>query len=147
MFFLGSAYPLGKFGLNTSINPLLFGALRMGIVFLCLVPFCKIKVPPKKYFLPLIGFSIFSLIVPEAHLLNIALLHEHQGKGLGRNLLEHTAFQSKTLGAKILFLEVRVSNKKAIRLYESMGFVKDAIRANYYSGKLKEDALLMSLKL
>ena len=93
------------------------------------------------------GFSIFSLIVPEAHLLNIALLHEHQGKGLGRNLLEHTAFQSKTLGAKILFLEVRVSNKKAIRLYESMGFVKDAIRANYYSGKLKEDALLMSLKL
>ena len=59
MFFLGSAYPLGKFGLNTSINPLLFGALRMGIVFLCLVPFCKIKVPPKKYFLPLIGFSIF----------------------------------------------------------------------------------------
>ena len=59
MFFLGSAYPLGKFGLNTSINPILFGALRMGIVFLCLVPFCKIKVPPKKYFLPLIGFSIF----------------------------------------------------------------------------------------
>ena len=26
-----------------------------------------------------IGFSIFSLIVPEALLLNIALVHEHQG--------------------------------------------------------------------
>ena len=59
MFFLGSAYPLGKFGLNTSINPILFGALRMGIVFLCLIPFCKIKIPPKKYFFPLIGFSMF----------------------------------------------------------------------------------------
>ena len=59
MFFLGSAYPLGKFGLNTSINPILFGALRMGIVFLCLIPFCKIIIPPKKYWLPLIGFSIF----------------------------------------------------------------------------------------
>ena len=58
MFFLGSAYPLGKFGMNASVNPILFGALRMGIVFLCLVPFCKIKVPPKKYFLPLFGFSI-----------------------------------------------------------------------------------------
>jgi len=58
MFFLGSAYPLGKFGLNSSLNPILFGALRMGIVFLCLISFCKIKVPPKKYFLPLLGFSI-----------------------------------------------------------------------------------------
>ena len=58
MFFLGSAYPLGKFGLNASVNPILFGALRMGVVFLCLIPFCEIKVPPKKYFMPLIGFSI-----------------------------------------------------------------------------------------
>ena len=58
MFFLGSAYPIGKFGLNASLNPILFGALRMGIVFLCLIPFCKIKIPQKKYYLPLIGFSI-----------------------------------------------------------------------------------------
>ena len=58
MFFLGSAYPLGKFGLNASVNPILFGALRMGIVFLCLIPFCKIKIPQKKYYLPLLGFSI-----------------------------------------------------------------------------------------
>ena len=58
MFFLGSAYPLGKFGLNASVNPILFGALRMGIAFLCLMPFCKIKVPSRKYFLPLIGFSV-----------------------------------------------------------------------------------------
>ena len=58
MFFLGSAYPLGKFGLNASINPIMFGALRMVIVFLCLIPFCKIKIPQKKYYLPLLGFSI-----------------------------------------------------------------------------------------
>ena len=58
MFFLGSAYPLGKFGLNASMNPIFFGALRMGFVFLCLLPFCKISIPEKKYFLPLIGFSI-----------------------------------------------------------------------------------------
>ena len=58
MFFLGSAYPLGKFGLNASMNPLFFGALRMGFVFLCLLPFCKIIIPEKKYILPLIGFSV-----------------------------------------------------------------------------------------
>ena len=33
MFLLGSAYPLGKFGLNASMNPFFFGALRMGFVF------------------------------------------------------------------------------------------------------------------
>ncbi len=58
MFLLGSAYPLGKYGLNASMNPLLFGALRMGFVFVCLVPFCKISLPNKKYIFPLIGFSI-----------------------------------------------------------------------------------------
>ena len=58
MFFLGSAYPLGKFGLNASVNPIMFGALRMFAVFLCLIPFCKIKIPQKKYYLPLLGFSI-----------------------------------------------------------------------------------------
>ena len=49
---------MGKFGLIASSNPILFGALRMGILFLCLVPFCNLKIPPKEYFLPLFGFSI-----------------------------------------------------------------------------------------
>tara|TARA_A100001234_G_scaffold51570_1_gene43474 strand:+ start:88 stop:909 length:822 start_codon:yes stop_codon:yes gene_type:complete len=58
MFFLGSAYPLGKFGLNASTNPLLFGALRMGIVFLCLLPFSKLEIPSRKFIIPFIGFGI-----------------------------------------------------------------------------------------
>ena len=58
MFFLGSAYPTGKLGINASIPPILFGSLRMMIVFICLLPFLKFKMPNKKYFLPLIGFSI-----------------------------------------------------------------------------------------
>tara|TARA_B100001741_G_C16509454_1_gene578921 strand:- start:202 stop:1023 length:822 start_codon:yes stop_codon:yes gene_type:complete len=57
MFFLGSAYPTGKLGLNASIPPILFGSLRMIIVFFCLLPFLKFKIPNKKYFLPLVGFS------------------------------------------------------------------------------------------
>ena len=61
MFFLGSAYPLGKFGLNASVNPILFGALRMGIVFLCLIPFCKIKIPSKKYFDKIISKGVYIL--------------------------------------------------------------------------------------
>mgnify|MGYP001238474556 CR=1 FL=1 len=58
VFLLGSAYPTGKLGLNDSIPPILFGALRMAVVFICLVPFFKFDIPEKKYAIPLIGFSI-----------------------------------------------------------------------------------------
>ncbi len=58
VFLLGSAYPTGKLGLNDSIPPVLFGALRMAVVFICLVPFFKFYIPKKKFIIPLIGFSI-----------------------------------------------------------------------------------------
>ena len=58
MFLLGSAYPTGKLGLNNSIPPILFGAIRMVLVFIFLIPFCKIKIPNKKYLFSLIGFSL-----------------------------------------------------------------------------------------
>ena len=58
MFLLGSAYPTAKLGINASMPPILFGALRMVIVFICLLPFLKIKLPNKKYFLPLFGFAL-----------------------------------------------------------------------------------------
>jgi len=58
MFLLGSAYPTAKLGINASMPPILFGALRMIIVFICLLPFIKIQLPNKKYFLPLFGFAL-----------------------------------------------------------------------------------------
>ena len=94
-----------------------------------------------------VGFAIYSPIIPESHLLNIAIDPAHQGKGFGKNLLQHVILQNKTMGVKIISLEVRVSNKTAINLYENLGFSKDAIRPNYYSGSPKEDALLMSIKI
>ncbi len=57
MFLLGSAYPTAKLGLNASIPPILFGSIRMAIVFICLLPFIKFELPKKKYFLPLFGFA------------------------------------------------------------------------------------------
>ena len=94
-----------------------------------------------------VGFAIYSPIIPESHLLNIAIDPAHQGKGFGKNLLQHVILQNETMGVKIISLEVRVSNKTAINLYENLGFSKDAIRPNYYSGSPKEDALLMSIKI
>ena len=94
-----------------------------------------------------VGFAIYSPIVPESHLLNIAIIPSHQGRGLGRQLLQKIILQNQLLGVKSLTLEVRVSNNSAISLYESEGFLKDAIRPEYYSGVVREDALLMSLSI
>jgi O-acetylserine/cysteine efflux transporter len=58
MFVFGSSYPINKLALNTSLPPMLAGSLRMFILFICLLPFCKFEIPNKKYFLPLIGFSL-----------------------------------------------------------------------------------------
>ena len=58
MFIFGSSYPINKLALNTSLPPMLAGSLRMFILFVCLLPFCKFKFPDKKYVLPLIGFSL-----------------------------------------------------------------------------------------
>ena len=58
MFLFGSSYPINKLALNTSLTPVLAASLRMFILFVCLVPFCKFEIPNKKYYLPLAGFSL-----------------------------------------------------------------------------------------
>ena len=54
----GSAYPIQKVIFNENVPPLLMGSLRMLVVFICLVPFWKFKIPDKKYWLPLFCFSV-----------------------------------------------------------------------------------------
>jgi O-acetylserine/cysteine efflux transporter len=57
-FLFGSAYPVQKLIFNQNVPPILMGSLRMLIVFICLIPFWKFKIPEKKYWLPLFLFSI-----------------------------------------------------------------------------------------
>jgi ribosomal-protein-alanine N-acetyltransferase len=95
----------------------------------------------------MLGFLIFSPIKPEAHLLSIAVIETQQYKGIGSLLLKSMISQCKAMGINQVFLEVRASNEKAIGFYQKYGFKKDAIRENYYSGDIPEDALLMTLGL
>ena len=57
-FLFGSAYPVQKVIFNENVPPLLMGSLRMLVVFVCLIPFWKFKKPDRKYWLPLLFFSI-----------------------------------------------------------------------------------------
>ena len=97
-----------------------------------------------KYKKNILGYAFFSVVGTDSHLLNITVSKNYQGRGYGKKILEKVLFQSKVLGATIVFLEVRVSNYRAIDFYEKFGFKRDAIRYNYYDGSPKEDALLMS---
>ena len=54
----GSAFPVAKLALNNSVPPILMASLRMGIVFIILLPFLRFKLPEKKFFGSLILFSL-----------------------------------------------------------------------------------------
>ena len=97
-----------------------------------------------KYKKNILGYAFFSVVGTDSHLLNITVSKNYQGRGYGKKILEKVLFQSKVLGATIIYLEVRVSNYRAIDFYGKFGFKRDAIRYNYYAGSPKEDALLMS---
>jgi ribosomal-protein-alanine N-acetyltransferase len=94
----------------------------------------------------IIGFIIFSPINPEAHILSISVMKKIQSKGVGTLLLRSMLDQCKAMNYKKIFLEVRTSNLQAINFYQKFGFIKDAIRDNYYTDN-SEDALLMSLSI
>jgi ribosomal-protein-alanine N-acetyltransferase len=91
-----------------------------------------------------VGHGVIQVIMDEAHLLNITVKAESQGRGLGLKLLEHLMQEAQAQGAKDCFLEVRASNQVAYRLYERYGFNEVGRRRDYYPAVGgREDALVM----
>lgn len=86
------------------------------------------------------AYGCLILVFDRAEVANIAVATPYRGRGLGRLLLDRMHYTAKTLGATECFLEVRVSNVRAIGLYESCGYERYGIRARYYGN---EDAILM----
>lgn len=94
------------------------------------------------------GFIVFSQVLDEACIHNIAAHRAHQGKGMGNFLLQQALIQMGRSGAICCLLEVRESNTAARQLYARNGFELDGVRKNYYpTPEGREDALLMSRQL
>ncbi|WJW76165.1 ribosomal protein S18-alanine N-acetyltransferase [Thiohalobacter sp. IOR34] len=94
------------------------------------------------------GYAVMSVAVGEAHILNLCVRPESQGRGLGRRLLRHLISVARRNRADTLFLEVRPSNRVALRLYEALGFVEVGRRRDYYpAGEAREDALVLARPL
>jgi [ribosomal protein S18]-alanine N-acetyltransferase len=97
----------------------------------------------------LLGYHVLMLGAGEAHLLNITVEPDEQGRGLARQMLGELVRWSRAQGAQSLWLEVRVSNDRARQIYERYGFKSVGLRRNYYplAPFKREDALIMSMPL
>jgi len=90
------------------------------------------------------GFFLYSLVSGEAEILDIAVSPDFQSKGFGLMLLDRL-IELAEQRAETLFLEVRVSNFKAINLYQNADFNQVGERRNYYkTASGSEDALIFA---
>ncbi|TAK92083.1 MAG: ribosomal-protein-alanine N-acetyltransferase [Burkholderiaceae bacterium] len=97
----------------------------------------------------LLGYSVLMLAVDEAHLLNVSVARQHQGRGYGSHLIQHMLDSAKAAHMERMYLEVRPSNPRAAELYQRFGFNQIAVRKGYYPAHAgaREDALVMERPL
>lgn len=96
----------------------------------------------------LYGHVVISIVLKEAHILNICLYPENQNKGWGRKLLNEAETIAKASGAEMCFLEVRPSNKSGLHLYRSEAYNEIGVRKKYYpADNGREDAIVMAKTL
>ena len=94
------------------------------------------------------GYGVLSVAADEAHLLNVCVAPELQGRGHGRRLLRSLLRIARYEGAMRVFLEVRPSNPQAVALYQDEGFNEIGRRPRYYpTHQGREDAIVMALEL
>ncbi len=97
----------------------------------------------------LAGYFLVMGAVDEAHLLNVAVAPDRQGRGLGRYLLDKVAAVARGLSMTSILLEVRPSNTRALKVYEEYGFRMIGRRKGYYPAHegRREDAIVMRYTL
>lgn len=96
----------------------------------------------------IIGHGVLSHGAGEAHLLNVCIVRDRQGRGCGRRLVEHLLDRARERRSAVVYLEVRPSNRVALALYASVGFREVGRRRDYYpAANGNEEACVMALVL
>ena len=80
----------------------------------------------------------------QADVLTLAVAAHRWGEGIGTALLDGLLSEAARRGCREIFLEVRVDNDRAQRLYRRRGFTDIGIRRAYYQPS-GTDALVMRL--
>ena len=95
----------------------------------------------------LVGYA--GLLSPgggQADVLTMAVARDRWGQRIGAMLLDALIAEAARRGCSEVFLEVRVDNDRAQRLYRSRGFTEIGLRRGYYQPS-GTDALVMQLSL
>jgi [ribosomal protein S18]-alanine N-acetyltransferase len=95
----------------------------------------------------LVGYA--GLLSPggsQADVLTMAVAEDRWGQRIGALLLDSLVAEAARQGCTEVFLEVRVDNDRAQRLYRSRGFAGIGVRRGYYQPS-GTDALVMQLSL
>lgn len=90
-----------------------------------------------------IGYIGVNTVLDEGYINNIAVTAEFRHLGIGRGLLNRLIRFSLQKKLAFLSLEVRISNKTAISLYETFEFKNMGTRRNFYKNPT-EDAIIMT---
>ena len=94
------------------------------------------------------GWSKLGMLTPArlCHVVSIAVLEDYRRHGMGRALVVEAMRRGRDVyGAGEGYLEVRVSNEAAIKLYDGLGFRK--VKRNYGYYMDGEDAWVMAVGL
>ena len=96
-----------------------------------------------------VGYYVAMPVLDEVHLLNITVAPVFQGQGWARCLMQSLSLWAQTQQATTLWLEVRESNARALKLYTALGFEQVGIRKDYYpvSANRREAAVVMCMAL
>jgi len=92
----------------------------------------------------LVGYAGLRSDGHDADVMTVGTRTALQGRGVGRTLVRALLDRAREVGARQVFLEVRVDNGPAVHLYESEGFEHMGRRRGYYQGI---DAWTMRLDL
>jgi ribosomal-protein-alanine N-acetyltransferase len=84
-------------------------------------------------------------ISKKGHIVSVAVLPEHQRKGIGKALAEKTLEGMINYGVGEIYLEVRIGNQPAIVLYKKLNFKVIRRIIGYYRDG--EDAYVMAKKI
>jgi [ribosomal protein S18]-alanine N-acetyltransferase len=97
---------------------------------------------------PLLGYFLLMCAIDEAHLLNVSVALPYQRSGFGLSLINKAVEVARSCRARVMILEVRPSNHRAIDIYERYGFEQIGLRPGYYplssqNASVREDAKVM----
>ena len=92
----------------------------------------------------LVAYLVCSRYDQVWHLMNVAVSPERRRAGVASRLIRSLLEETEAGSGLPITLEVRVSNREAIAMYEGLGFRSAGVRPRYYQDN-GEDALIMWL--